>query len=171
MKMQPNMSEMFNQAIETFDSALKIGVKIQEEATKWWTDMLQETDTLQEFRQRAQSMMMVALPTTQKSVDQYMKLLDTTYHSSMELINKAFQATQSDSLTDAQARIQEFWQATFTAMRTNAQAIVQVNTRAMEAWAEMARHNSGETWEAAQEAGEDMAKAAAHARRGTARSR
>jgi len=166
MKVQPNMSELFDQAIETFDSALRTGVRIQEEATRWWTDMLRETDTLQDLQQRAQSMMMEALPTTQKNIDQYMKLLDKTYHTSVELLNKALHATQSDSLTEAQQRIQEFWEATFTALRTNAQAMVQVNTRTMEAWAEMARRDASETWESGKTAAKE---AAAGARAASAR--
>jgi hypothetical protein len=163
MKVQPNMSELFDQAIETFDSALRTGVRIQEEATRWWTDMLRETDTLQELQHRAQTMMMDALPTTQRNVDQYMKLLDKTYHTSLELLNKALQTTQSGSLTEAQQRIQEFWEATFTALRTNAQAMVQVNTRTMEAWAEMTRRDTSQTWESAREAAKAAAGAAADA--------
>lgn len=169
MKVQPNMSELFDQAIETFDSALKTGVRIQEEATRWWTDMLRESDTLQELQHRAQSMMMEALPTTQKNVDQYIKLLDKTYHTSIELLNKALQATQSGSLTDAQQRIQEFWEATFTALRSNAQAIVQVNTRTMEAWSEMARRDIPESWGMGMGLGKMAAKEAAHGAAGAAR--
>lgn len=165
MKAQPNMSELFDQAIETFDSALRTGVRIQEEATRWWTDMLRETDSLQELQHRAQSMMMDALPTTQRNVDQYLKLLDKTYHTSLELLNKAFQTTQSDSITEAQQRLQEFWEATFAALRTNAQAMVQVNTRTMEAWSEMARRDASFGWEQAKEATQSAQEAAKEAAR------
>lgn len=179
MKVQPNMSELFDQAIETFDSALKTGVRIQEEATRWWTDMLRESDTLQELQHRAQTMMMEALPTTQKNVDQYIKLLDKTYHTSIELLNKALQASQSGSLSDAQQRIQEFWEATFAALRTNAQAIVQVNSKTMEAWSEMARRDMSESWgmgraaakEAAHEAAHEATRAAREAAHATSRPR
>lgn len=169
MKDQPNMSELFDQAIETFDSALKTGVRIQEEATRWWTDMLRESDTLQELQHRAQSMMMEALPTTQKNVDQYIKLLDKTYHTSIELLNKALQATQSESISDAQQRIQEFWEATFTALRTNAQAIVQVNSRTMEAWSEMARHDISDSWNMGKMAAKEAARETAQAAHATAK--
>ena len=160
MKVQPNMSELFNQAIETFDSALKTGVRIQEEATRWWTDMLRETDSLQELQHRAQSMTMEALPSTQKNADQYMQLLDKSYHASLELMNRAFQATQSGSLTDTQHRLQEFWESTFAAMRTNAQAMVQLNSRTMETWSEMARRETSETWSATKETAKETAREA-----------
>lgn len=169
MKVQPNMSELFDQAIETFDQALKTGVRIQEEATRLWTDMLRETDTLQTLQHRAQSILMEALPTTQKNVDQYMRLLDKTYHTSLDLLNKAFQTTQSGSLSEAQARIQEFWEATFMALRSNAQAMVQVNTRTMEVWSELTRRDMTAGWENAKEGMRETGHKAANAAHAAAR--
>jgi hypothetical protein len=140
-KMQSNVTELFDQAIETFDSALRTGVRIQEEATKWWTDMINEADSLQELQMRTRVMMNEAMPAAQKSVDQAMKLIDRTYRTSLDLLKKAFETGQSESIYEAQMKTQELWEATLAALRTNAQAIVQVNAQAMESWAEFAHRD------------------------------
>lgn len=140
-KMQSNVSELFDQAIETFDSALRTGVRIQEEATKWWTDMINEADSLQELQMRTRAMMNDAMPAAQKSVDHTMKLIDRTYRTSLDLLKKAFETGQSESMYEAQLKTQELWEATLAALRTNAQAIVQINAQAMESWAEFAHRD------------------------------
>jgi hypothetical protein len=159
-KAQANFTEMLDQAIETFDTALKTGVKMQEEATKWWTEMLGETSSIQDIQDRMRTMMMDALPSTQRNIDQYMRVIDKTYHSSMDLLKKAFETAQCESIVDAQMKTQELWEATLTALRTNAQALVQINAQAMESWAQFAHKDMAEQ---ATEAMSEAARGAAHA--------
>lgn len=155
-KMQNNFSEMVEQAMEAFDTALKTGVKMQEEASKFWGGMLGETNSMQELQERMRMMMMDTMPTTQRNIEQYMKMLDKTYHSSMELLKKAFETTQSGSMMEAQAKAQELWEATLAALRNNAQAMVQINARAMETWAQFAHKEK----DMAEQGAEAMASAA-----------
>lgn len=140
-KAQTSVSELFNQAVQTFETAMKTGVRIQEEASKWWTDMLGEANSLQELQQRARQMINETLPTSQQNADQYIKLLDKTYHTSMGLLQKAFETGQSESISEAQTRIQELWESMLSAIRNNAQAMVQINAKAMESWSEFAQRD------------------------------
>lgn len=136
---QKMMTDLFQQAVETFEAAVQTGVKVQEEATRWWTDALSEAGSLQEWQKKAQTIVSEAIPTAQKNAEEYMKLIDQNYHNSLDLLKRAFETGQSDSLAQAQAKTQELWEATLTTLRTNAQAIVQANARALESWTSFAR--------------------------------
>jgi len=161
---QNNFTEMFDQAIESFDMALKTGVKMQEEATRWWSDLMGDTNSIQGMQERMRGMMMDALPKAQRNIDQYMKMIDKSYQSSMELLKKAFETTQSGSIIEAQNKAQELWESTLAALRTNAQAMVQINARAMESWAEFVHKDMAEEGAEAMSAAAKAAHAtAAHA--------
>lgn len=160
-KMSPNVSEMFDQAVESFDTALRTGVKIQEEATRWWSGMLLETDSLEEMQQRMRIIMNDTIPLTRRNIEQYMMIFDRTYRSSMEMLKKAFEMSQSDSIATAQVKTQELWEASLAMMRNNAQMIVQLNSRAMEMWAEFTRKDlAGQTMHATATATSRAAEAA-----------
>ncbi len=141
-KPQRIVTELFEQAVDTFDAAVKAGVKLQEEAAKWWSDVLSEAGTAQDWQKKMQAAMAEAIPTAQKNAEEGLKVLDQSTRSGLELMKRAFEAGQSESIAQAQAKAQELWEASLTAMRKNAQAVVQANARAMESWAAFARRNA-----------------------------
>jgi BMFP domain-containing protein YqiC len=134
MKPQQVMSELVEQAVGCFDAALKTGVKLQEDATKWWSDMLNEAGSIQEWQKKLTSCMTDAIPTAQKNAEECLHMIDQNTRSSMDLLKKAFDACQSESIADAQGKMQELWSASLSALRQNAQTIVQTNARVMESW-------------------------------------
>ncbi len=141
-KPQRIVTELFEQAVDTFDAAVKAGVKLQEEAARWWSDVLSEAGSAQDWQRKMQSAMAEAIPTAQKNAEEGLRVLDQSTRSSLELLKRAFEAGQSESIAQAQAKAQELWEASLAAMRKNAQAMVQANARAMESWAHFARKNT-----------------------------
>ncbi len=97
---------------------------------------------MQECQKRVEAMMTGALPAAQKNAEECLRLMDQNTRSSMDLLKKVFETCQSESIAEAQTKIRDLWEASLGTLRQNAQAIVQTNARAMEAWASCAKRNS-----------------------------
>jgi len=139
VKPQQMVTDWFHKAAETMDAALKTNAKFQEETMQWWAEMLGGSNSIQDWQKRAQTMASEAIPAAQKSAEEYMRAMDQTYRTGLDLLRKAFESGEFRSVEDLQGRIQSLWETTLGAMRTNTQAFIQANTKAMETWAELVR--------------------------------
>lgn len=169
-KMQSNMTELIDQAAQTFGTALQTGMRMQSEAARWWSDMFQEANPLQRLQHRAQGMMTEILPNAHQNAGQFFSWFDRGYHTTLELFSRAMDSSQSHSYFEAQRRMMELWQASLGIMRANVQAMTQLNGRMVESWARMAQMNSAQGAEAAQAAHATAEKMAAHAMPAAAKS-
>lgn len=129
---QKIVTDLFDQAVETFNGALKTGLKVQEEATKWWLDAVGDAGSVQKVQQKVQEMVVDAIPAAQQNAEEYLKTLDRSCRSSLDLLKKAYEPGQCESVADCQAKTRELWEASLGALRTHAQAMVQLNGRIME---------------------------------------
>lgn len=142
VKPEQVVSDLCRQAVETFDATLKAGVKLQEEAAKIVTDSIGGVPSPQEWRQRANAIVKDAVPTARKNAEEYLRVIDQNTRNSLDLLKKAFDAGQFESITEAQAKTQELWEASLNAVRASAEATVQANTKAVEAWVEFAKRTA-----------------------------
>ncbi len=134
-------SSLFDQAVETYEAALKTGVKIQEETTRWWSQMMTDLGSPQNWQQRAQQVLNDAIPTAQKSFDESVKVMNQNAATCLDLLQKAMETGQSESMADAQNKTRQLWESSLNALRTNTQAMISANGRIMESWAALARQN------------------------------
>jgi hypothetical protein len=141
VKTEKIMTELMDQAVETFDAAMKTGLKMQEEATKWWSDTLGELASSKDWQDRMQTAAKEAIPMARQNAEETLRLIDENTRTSLDLLKKAFESAQPDSLAEAQARTQELWEASLAALRKNAQAVVQANSRALESFSAFAKKN------------------------------
>jgi hypothetical protein len=135
--LQNDVSALFEEAVKSFDTAVRSGVKIQQDLTKVWTDALAKFDPTKGIDARTHALIDDAFPTAQKSVEECLKLIDKASQSSMDLLKKAMTAGAVQSLPEAKARTQEIWEASLAALRTNAQAMVDANSRVLDAWVQL----------------------------------
>jgi len=139
----PDASELFGQASRAFEAALKQGIKIQEESAKWMTDMMSDFGSPKKWQERTQAVMEEAVAAAQKNVDEAIRLMNQNAQTSIDLMQKAMEARQSESAADAQTTMREWWESLMGAMRTNTQAVLQANNRLVESWAGIARKMDG----------------------------
>lgn len=133
-------ADVLNQAVDTFDTALKAGVKMQQEMIDWWSELAGQA-SVTEYRDRVQDIAAEAVPIAQKNVEEQLKAFDQSCKNCLDLLKRGLETAQSDSVSDLQARTQELWEASLKTMRNNTEAIVQANTRAMTSFADLARKN------------------------------
>jgi len=131
------MTDLFHQAVETYNDAVKTSVKAQEEIAEWWQDRLGELGSIEDWQDRMQGFAKEVTPLAQQNADECIKLIQQNTQNSLALLRQAFEASRGESVADVQKKTQEIWEASLSAVRQNTEAMVQANAKAMSAWTEM----------------------------------
>ena len=61
----------------------------------------------------------------------------------MDLLKKAYEAAQSESVAEVQAKLREMWEGSLAAFRSNMQSAVQLNTRLTESYGHFLNKSGG----------------------------
>jgi len=133
---------LFDEAMRSYEQNIKTGLRLQEEAGKWWTNIFNQATSPQDWSRRVSRMAEDWIPATQKSMTESMKLIEENNRAGVDLLKKAVDAAQTTSLTESQAKWIDFWEASLRSMRSNAQVLTQMNGRAMDSWIDFMRVNS-----------------------------
>jgi hypothetical protein len=135
--------DLMNQAMENFSSAMKTGLKVQEEAAKWWLDAAGDAGSLVGMQKKAQEFVRSAVPALRANAEDYLRAMDQNSRKSLDLLKKAYDVAQSDSVADVQAKLREMWEDSLAAVRSNVQSAVQLNTRLMESYRDLVGKAAG----------------------------
>lgn len=134
-------SDLYSQAYQTFESAIRLGCKMQEETANRMTEMLGMMGSPQEWQRRNQEMVEEFIPMVEKNLDETLKLMNQNAHTSMEMLEKAFATQRPADVSEMQARTQELWETSLGMVRSNVQNMVQTNSRMMQMWANAMKGN------------------------------
>ncbi len=126
-------SEVYDEALKNYEQALRNGVKLQEEAAKCWTKLLNQASS-PDLQKHIASIANDVLPATQKSMEAYLELLEQNSRASVDLLKKGLEAAPPTNLADTQSKAVQFWEGSLKLLKTNAQAVVDINTKAIDAW-------------------------------------
>jgi len=129
---------LVDEALGTFNDAVKAGVKVQEEIGKWWSDALEQAGPADQWQKKSRAIISEAIPAAQKNAEEWLKLVEQNYKRSLGLLKKAWE-TDADAST-MRAKTQELWESSLELVRDNAQAMAQANMKMMEVWAGMLRN-------------------------------
>lgn len=129
---RPDGSEIFEQAIKNYQEAMEAGVKLQQDAARWWMDTMGKAGSTHEWQAKATQMASDSASAIQKRFEENLKHLETSSRTSIDLLKKAMDAAKVDTVSAGQAKLQELWEASLQAMRANASAIQQANAKWME---------------------------------------
>jgi hypothetical protein len=129
--MQTDMSGLFTEGIKSFDSAMKAGLKIQEDLTKVWTYAVKSVGNFQDLDRRSNFINKSALPAAQKAVEECLKLMEVNAKSCIDLARRAAAIQPPEDMAQARTRANELWESTLAAMRANCQALVEANSKIM----------------------------------------
>lgn len=127
-------TELFEEALKHYETAVKAGLKLQQETTETWSRMLKEAGLPEEWYTRFKETTERSLPLVQKNAEETLQLIEANSKSSVEMLKMAMAGLQSKTLEEGQARTKELWEASLQNLRENAKAVVQANARMMENW-------------------------------------
>src|SRR4029453_12150644 len=92
------VNDFFEQALKNYEQAMKAGLKMQEESTKIWTNLLNQGTSPQDWQKRTKGMADEIVPQAQKAVDDGLKLVEQSSRTSVDLLKKAVATAQATSV-------------------------------------------------------------------------
>jgi len=117
------------QGLKNYEQALRTGLKLQEEAGKCWTKLLNQAASPQDLQKQMASMVNDMIPATQKSMEGYLGLIEQNTRASVDLVKKGLEAAQATNYAEAQHKVTNFCESTLNALKANSQAIFDINAR------------------------------------------
>jgi hypothetical protein len=152
-------TELFDQAIRSYEQALRTGVKLQEDTAKWWASFLDQATWPNEWQKQVSTVMAQAIPTAQKNLEDSLRLLDQSSKTGLNLLKKAVDGTRNSSNSDVQNQVHELWHSSLTVLQSNLRAMTESQTRMMESWTDFVRKGVASTRAAASSAASAAAAA------------
>jgi hypothetical protein len=144
------MSEMADAALKNYEQALQTSLKLQEEAGRWWSSMLNQTTFCQDWQKRVGNVAGMAnnfVPLAQRRMEEVIDLMEKNSRTSADLVKKAVDAAQTPTIAESQAKWREFWTSSMGAVRANTEAVSHISSKAIDSWIDFVRKN-GELAEA-----------------------
>ncbi len=138
------LSDMADQALKNYEQALRTGLKLQEEAVRCWTSLVNQT-AAQDWQKGFVNFSKLtnnALPAAQKRMEEVLELVEKNSRSGTELMRKALEAAQPQAIGDGQKKWTDLWTSSLGAMRSNAEALGQINAKAIDSWIEFVRKSA-----------------------------
>jgi hypothetical protein len=130
-------SNLFQQAMESFESALRAGMKLQEESTQRCVEILRDVGSPLEWERTVPSKVTRAIAAMQQNVDQSVRIMNESAQQTVDLMKLALHMHQADC--NGKSEDSHFWTYAVNAMQTNAQIICEANSRVLESWGELAK--------------------------------
>jgi hypothetical protein len=139
------VSDLTEKAIKNYEQIVRTGLRLQEEVGRCWTSMLSHSTSLHDWQRpitNFTTMTNSILPDAQKRMQEALDLVEKNTRTGVELMKKAADAAQTTSLAESQNRWMDFWNSSLEAARANTEAVMQLNTRAMDAWLNVVQKNT-----------------------------
>lgn len=139
------ISEITDSAMKNYEQAVRTSLKLQEEAGRWWSSVMNQTAFTQDWQKRFMDMSGMAtnwMPVAQKRVEEMMELMEKNSRTGTELMKKAVDAVQTPGVSESQAKWMDFWTSSMGAVRFNAEAVTQIGTKTLDCWIDLIRKNS-----------------------------
>lgn len=140
-----NINDMADNAMKNYEQAVRTGLKMQEEAGKWWSNMFNQAGFGDDWQKRMNNVSAVTsgfVPLAQKRMEEMMDLMQKNGRTTAELMKKAIDAAQTPAMAESQAKWMDFWTSSIGVLRNNTEAMTQINSKAIDAWIDYIRKNA-----------------------------
>lgn len=135
---------MADQTMRNYEQAFQTGLKFQEEAWQRYRTMFDQAAFAQEAQKRFSDFASVVdevMPVAQKSVEEIWGIIGETAQSGADLMKKAAEAAQTPAIEESQAKWVEFMKMSLRATRSNADAMMHLNTQAVDSMIDLMQMN------------------------------
>jgi F0F1-type ATP synthase delta subunit len=131
------MSELFHEAMRSYEKALKSGIQLQEESVNLWKDLLTKLGSAEELQPKLESMTSDAFPQARKRMEEFVETFNRTSSQTIDLFEKTLSVYQATSVTDAQRRVQDLIESSLTTLRVNVHSALNTNAKIITSWKEL----------------------------------
>jgi ribosomal 50S subunit-associated protein YjgA (DUF615 family) len=129
--------QLFQEAMRSYEEALKSGTQLQEESVNLWKELLTKLGSPEELQAKLESMTAHTLPEARKRMEEFLETFNRTSDQTIDLSKKTLGVYQATSLTDAQRRVQDLIESSLTALRVNVHSAMNTNAKIIADWKEL----------------------------------
>ncbi len=137
-------SELFDQALKNYEQTLRNGLKLQEEAGRWWTNLLNQASSVSDLQKRVTALTNEVVAPSQKRMEEYLGLIEENNRTNVELLKEALDLAQTTAPAEYQSKALDFCEASVKAVQANAQAVTQIQGRMIDSWLGFIKKNAFE---------------------------
>ncbi|MBV8350890.1 MAG: hypothetical protein JO251_23470 [Verrucomicrobia bacterium] len=129
--------EVFQEAMRSYEKALKAGIQLQEESVNLWKDLLSKLGSPQELQAKLESMTADAFPKARERMEEFVETFNRMSKQTIDLFEKTLGVYQATSVPEAQRRVQDLIESSLTALRTNVHSALNTNAKIIADWKEL----------------------------------
>lgn len=134
-------TEAFKTAGEMFNKGIQAGVKVQEEAIRFWNDA--STRATDEFRNRVEKFAEEVAPLNKKNGERFQRLFDEQMQRGTSFVRAAIESNPFlrpvSNPTEAFERTSNFFKASFDVMRESVDAFTKASQESATEWQNVAK--------------------------------
>jgi hypothetical protein len=130
-------SDLFQQAMGSFETALRTGVQLQGESVQRCVEILRDAGSPLAWERTVPAKVAQAIAATQQNIDQSIRFIDENAQQTVKFMEMALETCPTDS--DGGAEDGYFWTHALNAMRTNVDIIHAANARVLKSWGDLAK--------------------------------
>lgn len=133
--------EMFDQVTENFTRTVEMGTKVQQQAARFWSDMLERN--IEESRTRFEKISEETAPFSKSNFDRFQRLFDQQANKSMDMLRQAFEGGKVSNPAEYGQKMTELWRTSFETLRESAETFAKTNNEMLENWSKWVRTTLG----------------------------
>lgn len=130
--------------MRNYERTFQTGLRFQEEAWQRCRSMFDQAAFAQEAQKRFSDFATVVdevMPVAQKSMEEIWEIIGETAQTNADLMRKAAEAAQTPAIDESQAKWVEFMKMSLRATRSNTDAIMHLNTQAIDSMIDIMQMN------------------------------
>ena len=131
------IAEVFDEAMRSYEKALRAGIQLQEESVNLWKGLLSKLGSPEELQTKLESMRADGFPQARKRMEAFVGRFNRMSNQTIDLLEKTPGVYQATSVTDAQRRVQDLIESSLTALRVNVHSAVNMNAKIVADWKEL----------------------------------
>ena len=131
------MDEVFQEAMRSYEKALKSGIQLQEESVNLWKDLLTKLGSPEEFQAKLESMTADAFPKARQRMEEFVETFHRMSNQTIDLFEKTLGVYQATSVPEAQRRVQDLVESSLAALRVNVRSALDTNAKIIVSWKEL----------------------------------
>lgn len=136
-------AEMFEQVTDNFTRTVELGTKVQQQAAKFWSEMLERN--IDESRTRFEKISDETAPFNKSNFERFQRMFDQQAGKSMDMLRHAFETGRVTNPAEFCQKMTEMWRSSFDTLRESAETFARTNNEMLESWSKLMKTMAGAT--------------------------
>ena len=132
------IDKVFQEAMRSYENALKSGIQVQEESVNLWKDLLTKLGSPEDFQAKLESMTANAFPKARERMEEFVETFNRTSNQTIDLFEKTLSVYRATSVPDAQRRMHDLIEGSLATLRVNVHSALNTNAKLIASWKELA---------------------------------